>query len=77
MLEILSHEKNVNCVGTDTSSDMLQEAKEKLKNTNTELHLIHRGRGYFETNKALLFPKKPKCVHLVSRNKKTSKTMDR
>ena len=43
MLEILSTEKNVNCVGTDTSEDMLKEAGEKLKNTNTKLHLIVPG----------------------------------
>jgi ubiquinone/menaquinone biosynthesis C-methylase UbiE len=51
LLEILSNEKNVNCVGTDTSSNMLQEAKEKLKNTNTELHLINPGEALpFEQN---------------------------
>jgi ubiquinone/menaquinone biosynthesis C-methylase UbiE len=51
LLEILSNEKNVSCTGTDTSSDMLQEAKEKLKNTNTELHLIHPGEALpFEQN---------------------------
>ncbi|VAX18361.1 hypothetical protein MNBD_IGNAVI01-2063 [hydrothermal vent metagenome] len=37
MLEILSSEKNVKCVGTDTSADMLEEAREKLKNLDIEL----------------------------------------
>ena len=43
MLEILYNEKNVTGVGTDTNADMLKEAKHKLKNTNTELHLIKAG----------------------------------
>lgn len=43
MLEILYNEKNVKSVGTDTSADMLKEAEMKLKNTNTELHLIKAG----------------------------------
>jgi ubiquinone/menaquinone biosynthesis C-methylase UbiE len=44
MLEILSTEKNVNCVGTDTSKDMLKEAKEKLKNTSVKLELTPKGK---------------------------------
>jgi ubiquinone/menaquinone biosynthesis C-methylase UbiE len=43
MLEILYTEKNVNGVGTDTSSDMLEEAKEKLQNTGVKLHLTPPG----------------------------------
>ena len=43
MLEILYTEKNVQGVGTDTSSDMLEEAKEKLKNTGIKLHLTPPG----------------------------------
>jgi ubiquinone/menaquinone biosynthesis C-methylase UbiE len=42
MLEILALEKNVKCVGTDTSEDMLQEAKEKLKNLDIELRLTQK-----------------------------------
>ena len=45
MLEILSIEKNVKCTGTDTNQDMLNEAKGKLKNTDTELHLIEAGKS--------------------------------
>lgn len=44
MLEILFNEKNVKGVGTDTSADMLKEAKEKLRNTNVELHQIPAGK---------------------------------
>ena len=40
MLEILSTEKVVSCVGTDTSTDMLKEAEEKLKNTDVKLRLV-------------------------------------
>jgi ubiquinone/menaquinone biosynthesis C-methylase UbiE len=43
MLAILTHEKQVKCVGTDTSADMLAEAREKLKNTGTTLHLTPAG----------------------------------
>jgi len=51
MLEILSTEKTVSCVGTDTSTDMLKEAKGKLKNTDTKLHLIVPGEALpFEQN---------------------------
>ncbi len=44
MLEILSKEKNVSCIGADTSADMLHEAKEKLINTDTKLYLIKAGK---------------------------------
>ena len=44
MLEILFTEKKVSCVGTDTSKDMLDEAKGKLKNSNIQLHLIPPGK---------------------------------
>lgn len=51
MLEILSNEKNVNGVGTDTNSDMLEEAKEKLENTSVRLYLIPAGEKLpFEKN---------------------------
>lgn len=43
MLEILSDEKKVSCVGTDTSQDMLDEAKVKLKNNDIQLHLTPVG----------------------------------
>ena len=43
MLEILFSEKNVKCVGTDTNSDMLEEARIKLKDTNIKLHLTPPG----------------------------------
>ena len=43
MLETLFIEKNVNGVGTDTNSDMLKEAEEKLRNTSAKLHLIPPG----------------------------------
>jgi len=43
MLEILFSEKNVKCVGTDTNSDMLEEARIKLKDTNVKLHLTPPG----------------------------------
>jgi ubiquinone/menaquinone biosynthesis C-methylase UbiE len=43
MLEILAMEKNVSCIGTDTSEDMLKEAKKKLSNTNVKLKLTPKG----------------------------------
>lgn len=43
MIELLSKEKNVTCIGTDTDSDMLEEAKKKLVNTDAKLHLIKAG----------------------------------
>jgi len=43
MLEILSTEKNVNCIGTDTSEYMLKEAKLKLQDTDTKLVLTQKG----------------------------------
>ncbi len=46
MLEILSREKNVSGTGTDTNSDMLREAEEKLINTRTKLHHISAGEKY-------------------------------
>jgi len=45
MLEILFTEKNVSGVGTDTNREMLNEAEEKLKNTNAKLHLIEVGKA--------------------------------
>jgi len=44
MLEILANEKNVTCIGTDTSEDMLNEAKEKLSYTNVKLELTPKGK---------------------------------
>ncbi len=44
MLGILISEKNVTVTGTDTSADMLKEAKEKLRNTNVKLHHIPAGK---------------------------------
>ncbi len=43
MLETLSNEKNVSCVGVDTNSNMLIEAKEKLINTDAKLLLVKAG----------------------------------
>ena len=43
MLEILYSEKNVTCVGTDSSQDMLDEAKGKLKESNIQLYLTPAG----------------------------------
>ena len=43
MLEILSVEKNVKGIGTDTNEDMLKEGKEKLLHTNAKLYLIPPG----------------------------------
>jgi ubiquinone/menaquinone biosynthesis C-methylase UbiE len=37
LIQILSTEKEVNCVGVDTNPEMLAEAKIKLKEINTEL----------------------------------------
>jgi len=45
MLEILSNEKNVSCIGTDTSEDMLKEAKLKLQNTTSKLVLTQKGKS--------------------------------
>jgi len=51
MLQILSVEKNITCVGTDTNHDMLNEAKKKLKNTNAQLKLTSKGKPLsFEKN---------------------------
>ena len=51
MLEILFTEKNVSCVGTDTSQDMLDEAKGKLKDSNIQLLLTPAGESLpFEPN---------------------------
>jgi ubiquinone/menaquinone biosynthesis C-methylase UbiE len=43
MLAILFQEKQVKSTGTDTSADMLDEARVKLKNTDTTLHLTPAG----------------------------------
>jgi len=40
LIQILSTEKEIKCIGVDTNSDMLIEAKKKLRNTNAELHKI-------------------------------------
>jgi len=37
LIQILATEKDVHCTGVDTNSDMLKEAKVKLKNINAEL----------------------------------------
>jgi len=37
LIQILSDEKNINCIGVDTNQEMLDEAKIKLKGTNTSL----------------------------------------
>jgi len=48
LIQIVSNEKNINCIGVDTNQEMLDEAKIKLKNTNTKLLKI-------EANKKLPF----------------------
>ena len=73
MLEILFIEKNVSGVGTDTNSDMLTEAEEKLRNTKTELHLVPAGeelpfeKGSFDyvTICSVLFHMKEKEIDLM------------
>lgn len=37
LIQIVSNEKNIDCIGVDTNSEMLEEAKIKLKGTNTSL----------------------------------------
>ena len=37
LIQILSNEKKIDCIGVDTNSEMLNEAREKLKNTNAKL----------------------------------------
>lgn len=37
LIQIISKEKEINCIGVDTNSEMLEEAKIKLKGTNTSL----------------------------------------
>jgi len=37
LIQIISKEKHINCIGVDTNSEMLKEAKIKLKGTNTRL----------------------------------------
>jgi ubiquinone/menaquinone biosynthesis C-methylase UbiE len=37
LIQILSNEKGIDCIGVDTNSEMLNEAQEKLKNTNVKL----------------------------------------
>ena len=37
LIQILSTENGIDCIGVDTDSDMLAEAKNKLKNINTKL----------------------------------------
>lgn len=48
LIQILSNEKGIDCVGVDTNADMIKEAKNKLKKTNIELIKI-------EANKKLPF----------------------
>ena len=40
LIQILSTEKSIDCVGVDTNADMLLEAEKKLKETNATLHKI-------------------------------------
>ncbi len=37
LIQILSIEKGIDCIGVDTNSEMLNEAQKKLKNTNIKL----------------------------------------
>jgi len=37
LIQILSTEKEIDCIGVDTNLDMLLEAQKKLKNTNVQL----------------------------------------
>ena len=37
LIQILCDEKGIDCIGVDTNSEMLYEAREKLKNTNVKL----------------------------------------
>jgi len=37
LIQILSNENGINCIGVDTNKEMLYEAKKKLKNINAEL----------------------------------------
>jgi len=37
LIQIVSNDKNIDCIGVDTNSEMLEEAKIKLKGTNTSL----------------------------------------
>ena len=48
LIQILSNEKGIDCVGVDTNADMIKEAKNKLKQTNVEILKI-------EANKKLPF----------------------
>ncbi|MDD5152053.1 MAG: class I SAM-dependent methyltransferase [Flavobacterium sp.] len=51
LIQILSSEKNIDCVGVDTSSKMLLEAQKKLKKTNTKLIEIKTDKNLpFESN---------------------------
>jgi len=51
LIQILSNEKGVNCIGVDTNSDMLNEAKIKLKNENIQLTKIEANQKLpFENN---------------------------
>lgn len=40
LLQILSIERNVKCIGVDTSSEMLGEAQKKIQQTDAKLQLI-------------------------------------
>jgi ubiquinone/menaquinone biosynthesis C-methylase UbiE len=48
LIQIVATEKNMQCIGVDTNTEMLEEAKIKLKNTNAKLVKI-------EANKELPF----------------------
>jgi len=48
LIQIISNEKNIDCIGIDTNAEMLEEAKIKLKDTKVNLHKI-------EPNKKLPF----------------------
>jgi len=51
LIQILSSEKDIDCVGVDTSSEMLLEAQKKLKETNTKLIEIKADKNLpFENN---------------------------
>lgn len=51
LLQILSSEKDIDCVGVDTNAEMLLEARKKLKETNTKLIEIRADKNLpFENN---------------------------
>jgi len=51
LIQIVSNEKGINCVGVDTNQEMLDEAKIKLKHTNVSLLKIEANKRLpFESN---------------------------